>query len=111
MYVINADMLFSTCNSRNTCNNDDFKQDFFVTASQSEPVTPVTETQAPTAEKVVTETCYSRYRSQENTCNTENTNKINVVTAVTAVTGKKHDILKNSQNLGFSFDESVIGEV
>jgi len=111
MYAINANILFSTCNSRTTCTDTDFKQDFSVTGTKSEPVQPVTAPVQPTSDNVVTESCYSLYRSGADTCTDKKDNKINDCTDVTGCTGKKHDILKNSQNLDFGFDESVIGEV
>jgi uncharacterized protein (DUF927 family) len=105
MYAINANILFSTCNSRTTCTDTDFKQDFPVTGNKSEPVQPVTAPVQPTSDDVVTESCTGLYRSDNDTCTDKKANKINDCTGVTGCTGKKQDILKNPENLGFDFND------
>lgn len=111
MYLINANMLFSEGNKGNRCNNDDFKQDFSVTPTKTQGVTGVTNLQEPNKDNTEPDSVTPLHTFKNERCNKENTNKINDVTPCTPVTPKKHNNLKNSQNLDFSFDESVIGEV
>lgn len=108
MYVINADMLFSEGTGCTTCTDTDFKEVFSCTPLQDVGVQ--TEFDNSTHDTPV-DTCTPLYTSESETCTDKKDNKIKDCTPRTPCTPKKHDILKNSQNLGFSFDESVIGEV
>ncbi|MDO8415962.1 MAG: DUF927 domain-containing protein [Agitococcus sp.] len=107
LYVINANILFSTCNSRTTCTDTDFKQEFTVTGTESGPVQPVTAPVQPTSDDVVTESCYSLYRSDIDACTDKKANKINGCTPRTPCTPEKQDIAKNPENLGFSLDDEM----
>ena len=111
MYVINADMLFSEGTGCTTCTDIDSKEDIFCTPLKDAGVQGVqTEFDNSTHDKPV-DSCTPLYTSESERCTDKKDNKINECTPRTPCTPKKHDILKNSQNLDFSFDESSIGEV
>jgi hypothetical protein len=111
MYVINADMLFSEGTGCTTCTDIDSKEDIFCTPLKDAGVQGVqTEFDNSTHDKPV-DSCTPLYTSESETCTDKNTNIINDCTPRTPCTPKKQDILKNPENLGFSFDESTIGEV
>ena len=105
MYVINSDMLFSEGTGCTTCTDVDSKGVFSCTPSNDEGVQGVQTHFDNTAHDKPVESCTPLYTSDNERCTDKKANKINECTPRTPCTPEKQDIVKNPENLGFSFDD------